>query len=230
MTLPLLLLPGLISDARIFAAQLARFPQAIAVDGLGPLASLQAMAERTLEHAPERFALLGHSMGGRVALEVVRRAPDRVVRLALLSTGIHQPRPGEAESRHALRDVGRAEDAAALVDRWLPPMLAPAHRDDPAILQPLRAMCIGVGVEDFAAQSEAMLSRPPVDDLLPRIACPTLVITGAEDAWSPPAQHEAIAALIPDARLAIIPGAGHMLPAEAPDALNELIAAWLTEG
>ncbi|MES1972105.1 MAG: alpha/beta hydrolase [Pseudomonadota bacterium] len=225
---PLVLLPGLLCDSRIFAAQLARFAGARAIDGFGERDSLVAMAHHVLARVPGPMALLGHSMGGRVALEICRIAPERVERLALVSTGTHPTQPGEAEKRHALLDLGRAEGAAALVDRWLPPMVAPARRDDAALIAPLRAMCIAVGVPAFAAQITALLARPAVEALLPAIRCPTLVAVGSEDGWSPPAQHAAIAAAIPGAHLTIVEGAGHMLPAEAPDALNEAIAAWLS--
>jgi pimeloyl-ACP methyl ester carboxylesterase len=225
---PLVLLPGLLCDARIFAAQLARFPEAIAIVGFGTQPSLCAMARQVLDSVPGPMALLGHSMGARVALEVVRLAPERVTRLALVSTGTHPPQPGEAEKRHALLDLGRAEGAAALVDRWLPPMVAAERVGDDRLMQPLRTMCIEAGVDTFAAQISALLNRPALDSLLPKIRCPTLVAVGSADIWSPPVQHEGIAAAVPGARLHIIDDAGHMLPAEAPDALNDAVADWLT--
>jgi pimeloyl-ACP methyl ester carboxylesterase len=116
---------------------------------------------------------------------------------------------------------------AALVDAWLPPMVASPRCDDDAFMAPLRAMCIEAGLSRFEAQIAALLDRPEVESLLPQIDCPVLVAVGREDRWSPPSQHEAIAALIPDARLVVIEGAGHMLPLEAPDALNHAIADWL---
>lgn len=220
-------LPGLICDARIFAAQSAAFSGSFVIDGFGARTSLGDMAAHVLATGPERMAMVGHSMGGRVVLEVWRRAPERVSRLALVSTGVHLPSEGEAGKRHALRDLGREHGAAALVDRWLPPMLAPANAADRALVGWLRAMCIDAGVAAFAAQSEALLARPEVETLLPTIDCPVLVAVGSEDVWSPSAQHVAIAAAIRDATLTIVPGAGHMLPAEAADALNAALAAWL---
>jgi len=223
----LTLLPGLMCDARIFAAQRARFADAVVIDGFGPLTTIDAMAQHVIATGPARMALLGHSMGARVALEVCRRAPDRVERLALVSTGVHVRREGEAEKRHALRDLGRQEGAAALVDQWLPPMVAPAREQDSALMTPLHVMAVDQGVEVYAAQIEALLDRPEVESLLPSLACPVLVAVGSEDRWSPPAQHAAIAAAIPNARLCIVEGSGHMLPAEAPEALNDAIAEWL---
>lgn len=223
----LLLLPGLICDARVFAPQLAAFADARAVDGYGAADTLEAMARLALEQASESFDLLGHSMGARVALEVFRLAPNRVRRLALVSTGVHPLGADEPGKRRALQAIGHERGFEALVDNWLPPMVAMGSRVDAALYVPMRRMCLDQGQEVFDAQIEALLNRPEQESLLDRIACPTLVMTGELDAWSPPTQHEAIAARIADATLTIVPGAGHMLPLEAPDAMNEAIAAWL---
>lgn len=224
---PLLVLPGLICDSRTFAAQLAAFEHAIPAADYGLAATIGAMAERVLASAPAHFSLLGHSMGARVALEIVRHAPERVLRLALVSTGVHLPTPEEPSKRHFLRDLGRAEGMTALVDAWLPPMVAPSRRNDPSFLAPLRGMCIDAGLPRFEAQIAALLGRPEVESLLPQLSCPVLVAVGEEDRWSPPAQHAAMAARIPGARLVVVEGAGHMLPVEAPGALNDAIADWL---
>jgi pimeloyl-ACP methyl ester carboxylesterase len=228
----LLLLPGLMCDSRIYAPQLAAFDRARAPDGYGLADSLPAMARAALDFADDEgaqtFDLVGHSMGGRVALEVFRLAPQRVRRLALMSTGVHPLQAGEPEKRAALVAVGHDEGFEALVDSWLPPMVADANR---ATLDyaAMRAMCLDAGQDVFEAQIRALLGRPEQESLLPQIACPTLVLTGALDTWSPPAQHETIAAAIPDARLAIVPGAGHMIQREAPEAVNDAIAAWLDQ-
>jgi pimeloyl-ACP methyl ester carboxylesterase len=224
---PLMLLPGLLCDARMFAAQRASFPDAQVIDGFGPVDDLGRMAEVALAAAPPRISLLGHSMGARVALEMIRIAPERIERMALVSTGVHERRDGEAARRHALLEIGRREGAAALVDRWLPGMIAPARIDDAALIAPLHRMCVEAGVDAFAAQIAALLGRPEVRSLLPSIRCPTLVMVGSEDLWSPPAQHAEIAAAVPGARLRVIPGAGHMLPAEAPEAFAAAVADWL---
>ena len=223
----LLFLPGLICDARVFAPQLAAFAESHAVDGYGRANSLEGMARVALAQAPELFDLLGHSMGARVALEVFRLAPNRVRRLALVSTGVHPLGPDEPAKRRALQAIGHERGFAALVDTWLPPMVAEANRSNKALYGPMRRMCLDQGQPIFDAQIEALLNRPEQESLLDRITCPTLVMTGALDAWSPPAQHEAMAARIADAALTIVPGAGHMLPLEVPEAVNEAIAAWL---
>ncbi len=224
----LLFLPGLICDARTFAPQIAAFPGSKAIDGYDGADSLEAMARHALEQAPDAFDLFGHSMGGRVALEVFRLAPERVRRLALSSTGVHSLGIGEPAKRQALMAIGHEQGFEALVDAWLPPMVAEGNRADPALYAPMRQMCLSAGQATFDAQIAALLGRPEQESLLPRIACPALVMTGEFDAWSPPAQHRAIAAAIPDSELVIVPGAGHMLPLEAPDAVNAAIAAWLS--
>lgn len=225
---PLAILPGLLCDSRMFAGLLTAFPPSVPVDGFyGGAARIEEMADYALERLPGRFALLGHSMGARVALEIMRREPQRVTRLALVDTGTHVLRPGEREKRHALRDLGRERGMEALVDMWLPPMLGASSRDDGALYDRLRAMSVSAGLPVFEAQIEALLNRPSVDALLGKITCPTFAIVGEEDEWSPVAQHEAIAAAIAGAELRIVPGAGHMLPAERPEAFSGVIAEWL---
>ena len=223
----LLLLPGLICDARVFAPQLAAFADSRAVDGYGTVDALEGMARVALEQAPESFDLFGHSMGARVALEVYRLAPERVRRLALCSTGVHPLGAEEPAKRRALQAIGHARGFEALVDTWLPPMVADAHRADPALYGPMRQMCLDQNQQVFDAQIEALLGRPEQERLLGQIKCPTLVMTGELDTWSPPAQHEAMASRIADSTLVIVQGAGHMLPLEAPGAVNQAIASWL---
>lgn len=227
----LLFLPGLICDASIYAPQTAALADSHAVDDYGLASTLPDMARIALVEADrlgaDRFDLFGHSMGGRIALEVFRLAPERVRRLALVSTGVHPLKEGEPAKREELKQVGYDHGFPALVDEWLPPMVADAHRADPALYDPMRAMCLAQGQAKFDAQINALVTRPEVEDLLPTIACPTLVMTGALDAWAPPEQHAEIAARIPNAALVIVPGAGHMIQVEAPAAVNEAIARWL---
>ena len=227
----LVFLPGLICDARTFAAQSDAFPDSLTIDSYGLADSLSGMARVALEQADARGAdrvdLFGHSMGGRVALEIFRMAPERVRRLALVSTGIHPLGQNEPQKRAALQKVGHDSGFAALVDQWLPPMVAEANRHRAEMYDPMRAMCLSAGQERFDAHIAALVGRPEVDELLARIACPTLVMTGALDQWAPPQQHEEIAARLADSTLVIVPGAGHMLPLEAPAEVNDAIANWL---
>ena len=224
----LAVLPGLMCDSRMFPAH--DCARVCVVDGFyAGASSLQDMADYALAMLPDRFALLGHSMGGRVALEIIRKAPERVERLALASTGVHPVQPGEREKRYRLRDVGREQGMESLVDAWLPPMLGPDVDPDGELAARLRAMCIDAGLEIFEAQIEALLSRPEVDDVLAGIACPALSVTGAQDAWSPPDQHARIAEAIDGCELRIVPSAGHMLSAEQPEAFNAALGDWLAK-
>jgi len=223
----LLFLPGLACDARIYAPQLAAFPDSRAIDGYGTADSLAEMARIALDQAPDSFDLLGHSMGGRVALEVFRLAPERVRRLALVSTGVHSLREGEAAKRQALQAIGWNHGFAKLIDEWLPPMVAEANRLKPEVYEPLRQMNVEAGQAVFDAQIHALLNRPEAESLLPQVACPALVMTGELDSWSGPEQHRQIAAAIPNSELVIVAGAGHMIQLEAPEAVNTAIARWL---
>jgi pimeloyl-ACP methyl ester carboxylesterase len=228
------LLCGLLSDDVVWQAQAA----ALAPDYDVRIVSftngedtMAAMAERVLEGAPARFALAGHSMGGRVALEVVRRAPDRVERLALLDTGYEAAVPVETEKRGALVDQARREGIASIAAAWALPMLAPTRRDDPALVQQVFDMVARMSPETYAAQTRALLTRPDATEVLRSVACPTLILCGRQDGWSPPERHERMAELLPNAPLLrFIDDCGHMSMMEQPDAVLAAMRAWLEEG
>lgn len=186
--------------------------------------TLSGMARAVLEEAPPVFAVAGHSMGARVALEIMRLAPARVTRLALLDTGVHPVRPGEPAARQELVDLAREHGMPALAARWLPPMV---HAADPALMAALTAMVCRATPDIFEGQVRALLSRPDAAAGLAAIRCPTLVGVGRQDSWSPVAQHQAMVAAIGGATLAIFDGAGHMAPMEAAPAVTEAMRAWL---
>jgi pimeloyl-ACP methyl ester carboxylesterase len=206
------LLPGLLCDEAIWADQREALGDVIVPD-FRYVNSIEAMAQIVLDAAPERFSVAGHSMGGRVALEVYRMAPDRVERLALLDTGIHPRGATEEAKRGELVDLARSQGMAAMAARWLPPMLHPDHS---ALLGPLTKMVLRSTPDTFANQQRALLDRPDARAVLGGIRCPTLVLCGRQDIWSPVAQHEEIAASIPNARLVIVEHCGHMSPVEQP--------------
>jgi pimeloyl-ACP methyl ester carboxylesterase len=230
----LLLLPGLLGDAAVWAPILPRVGDIARcrIPAYHDAASLGEMATRVLADAPPTFALAGHSMGGRVALEVVRQAPERVLRLALFDTGFRE-RPGgaagddEKARRLALLALARAQGMRAMGREWVRPMVHPARLDDAPLIDAVLDMFERRTPNDFAGQIEALLARPDATAALRAIACPTLVLCGREDAWSPPPQHEEMAALIPGATLAVIESCGHMAPMERPREVARAMLAWL---
>ena len=230
----LMLLPGLNCDAAVWSPQvqaLASQAQCV-VPAWGLRNSLTAMAQQVLDEAPsERFNLAGHSMGGRVALEVMRLAPQRVQRLALMSTGVHPLPPGEAgekerAARMLLLKLAQTQGMRAMAREWARGMVHPDRLDTPLYESVLDMLERGSAAQ-YAAQIKALLARPDAAPQLPQLRCPTLVLTGREDTWSGPAQHEAMAAAIPGAQLAIVERCGHMCTLEQPQAVNEALADWL---
>jgi pimeloyl-ACP methyl ester carboxylesterase len=210
----LLLLPGLLCDATVWRAQerdLADIADVAVVD-YGDADRLEKMAALVLALAPPRFSIAGHSMGARVALEVYAAAPERVERIALLDTGIHDVAEGEEAGRMRLVRIARERGMAALCDAWLLPMVHPGRRGDAAFLQPLRDMVTSFTPQRYEGQIAALLGRPASARVPPMITCPVLIGVGSHDEWSPPVQNAAIAAAIPGAGVTIYEDAGHMAP------------------
>src|ERR1700722_2873716 len=189
--------------------------------------SIPAMAQHVLDNAPERFAVAGHSMGGRVALEIMRLAPRRITGLALLNTGVHAVRDGEPQSRSHLLKVAYEHGMPALAAEWLPPMMGSDAARAAQLMPRLTAMIQRFTAEHYAGQVNAMLNRPEVLSVLPTIAVPTLLLSGSDDAWSPISQQQSIRRRIPHATLFEIHGAGHMAPLERPDSVAIALREWL---
>lgn len=235
MTRPtLLLVPGLLCDAAVWAELRPAFAAKadILVADHGALDSLAAMAERVLEAAPPRFAIAGHSMGGRVAFEVLRLAPERVAGLALLDTACHPLARGavgeqERHGRLALLATARREGMRAMAREWVQGMVHPARLGDAQLIDAILDMLERKTPDIFAAQIHALLSRPDACGLLEDIHCPTLVLCGAQDSWSLPQGHRDMAAAIRGSTLCMIDDCGHMAPMEKPAEVNAALAAWL---
>jgi pimeloyl-ACP methyl ester carboxylesterase len=230
----LLLVPGLLCDDAVWASQTASLADiaAVHVANNGETDSLGALAESIIAHAPPRFALAGHSMGGRIALEVARRVPERLMGLALLDTGYEAFAPGqagerEAEGRHALLALARQEGMRAMARTWVQGMVHPARLTDAELVEPILDMFERRTPDLFAMQIKALLGRPDATAVLPTLRCPTLVLCGREDAWAPPSRHDAMAKMIRHSTLEIIPDCGHMAPMERPRAVNDALRRWL---
>lgn len=226
---PLVLVPGLGCDERLWAHQLTHLTEVAepVCAGIPDGTHVAEMAAAILAAAPPTFALAGLSMGGYVAFEILRRAPERVLRLALLDTKADLDPPEVKAGRlQALRDIAEGRFEAHIRSR-LPALLGRSALATPAIVAATRAMAAAVGPERYGRQLHAIISRPDSSASLPAIGCPTLVLCGREDALTPPHKHRAMADAIPQARLAIVEQCGHLAPLEQPQAVTALLRDWL---
>ncbi|MDX2104504.1 MAG: alpha/beta fold hydrolase [Alphaproteobacteria bacterium] len=233
----LILLPGLLCDAALWREQIAHFASKVQTDTARPVAvqfadltlddSIAAMAARVLSWAPNRFSLAGLSMGGYVAQEILRQAPQRVERLALLDTSARPDSPDQTARRRGLIDLARRGRFRGVTPRLLPLLLSAHRLQDAALTGAVMAMAERVGSEAYLRQQTAILNRIDSRPSLPAITCPTLVICGREDALTPLDHSEELAASIPAARLAVIDGCGHLSTMETPEEVNTLLDQWL---
>ena len=231
---PLVLLPGLMCDAAVWRAQIEEFSSrhTIHVPSYGELYSMTDMARHVLAGAPEKFSLAGHSMGGRIALQVMRLAPERVLRLALLDTGCHalaEGAAGETERRERSRlvDLARREGLRAMAQSWMDSLLHPASLGDAELVDAITRMFERKTVEIFAGQVNALLHRPEAFPLLADFRCPVLVLTGRSDPLSRPDANREMANAIAGSKLVILEDCGHMAPQERPGEVNRYLSEWL---
>lgn len=228
-SLPILLIPGLGCTARLYTEQLP------ALWTFGPVTiadhrradSMDAIACQILDTAPSRFALAGLSMGGYIALAIMRIAPERVMRLALLDTGSRSDTPEAAERRTAsiaLARAGKLDDINAML--W--PVLVHKDRQGDTTLRKIAGdMTLIAGADAFVRQQTAILTRPDSRPGLPAIKCPTLVLVGEGDQLTPPALSEEMASLIPGSKLVKVPDCGHLSTLERPEAVTQALVAWM---
>lgn len=226
----LLLVPGSLCDERVWQHQLRDLADVaeMQVAHIHGQASLEAMARNALTHAPAGpLALAGFSMGGRVALEMMRLAPERITRLALLDSSVHPVAPGEAERRAPQIDKAKAEGMEALVKWWNPKIAHPSRRDDAAFIGLLDAMACAFTPQEYELEAQALLNRPDPRPLLGTIRVPTLVLAGEDDPISGPERNAAIAAAIAGAVRVNLPDTGHFPMLERPAEVNAALRAWL---
>jgi pimeloyl-ACP methyl ester carboxylesterase len=228
-TLPTLLLPGLAATARMYVPQLPLLWQ------FGPVMladhrrddSIAAIARRVLDHAPPRFRLLGLSMGGYIAFELLRQAPERITRLALLDTTARADTAEQSARRRELIGLTQAGRFGEVADLAYPLLVAPGRLADPVLRELLRVMAAETGPEAFIRQQSAIMARRDSRPDLAAIDCPTLVLVGEADQLTPPERAQEIAAGIRGARLTVIPDSGHMSTLEQPERVNAALQEWL---
>jgi pimeloyl-ACP methyl ester carboxylesterase len=222
-------LPGLLEDAEAFTPLIEGLAgrAACTIADLTRSGTMDGLARDALEQAPEgRFCLAGHSMGGYVALEVIRQAPGRVERLALLNTNARPDSPESTANRRRLLALAE-RDFRAVISALLPKQLTPGHLQDPDIAGTVDTMALAVGVEAFRRQQEAIIHRIDSRPHLAAIACPTAVIAGREDQIMPLELLQELADGIPGARLTVIEDCGHMAPIEQPARVLQALFEWL---
>lgn len=227
---PLVLLPGMMCDARIFDPQIRALSSQLPVM-IAPLLGgerIEDIATRILQQLPTRFALAGLSMGGVVAMEILRRAPEKVSRLCLMSTSPLPDTPAQAASREPSIIGARTGRMADVLRQSLQPdYLAPGpHRIE--LLNHVHQMGMELGQALFVNQTRAMQRRRDQQGTLRKCKVPTLILCGEYDQLTPVKRHEFLAELIPNARLEVIPAAGHLPTLEQPDAVNRVLADWLS--
>jgi pimeloyl-ACP methyl ester carboxylesterase len=223
----LLLLPGLLCDSRLWRDQTALLPHVVIAD-LTQDDHVDAMAARAVALMPGRFALAGLSMGGYVALAVMRLAPERITRLCLMDTSARPDTEDQSRRRRGLMAMTRGNRFRGVTPRLLPQLLHPDHLADADLAQAVLDMAERVGRDAFLRQQQAILSRPDSRPMLPGIAIPTTIAVGGQDILTPPELAREMAGLIPDARLEIIDRAGHLPPMEQPAVTNEILRYWLS--
>ena len=217
----ILLLPGMMCDARQWAHQEAQFSVPVLHADCSKHDSLADMAASVLANAPERFALVGLSMGGILAFEIWRQAEDRITHLALLDTNPHAESPERQTLRlQQIKDAADGRLREMAIESLKPLYLAEAHRDDEAILNIILDMAMDLGPDVFRLQSLALRGRSDSVPTLASISCPTLVMCGDEDTLCPVTYHELMAEQIPNARLKVIDSCGHLSSLEQPEVVT----------
>ena len=227
----LVLLPGLLCDGALWEPQIRGLSDECRpwTADLAQDDSIAAMAARVLQQAPaERFAVAGLSMGGYVAMELLRQAPQRVTSLALLDTRARLDTPEDTARRIELIRLAQTERGfTPITNRMLPLLIHPGRLEDHTLVQIIRGMAERTGVEGYIRQQQAVMSRADTRDDLRRFGCPTLVLCGREDAITPLPMSVEMTELIPDARLTVIESCGHLSTLEKPHEVNAALRAWL---
>ena len=227
--LPIVLIPGLLCSPRMYEPQIpalwAHGPVMVATHTRDD--SMAGIARRILGQAPERFVLIGLSMGGYISFEIMRQAPDRIARLGLLDTQARADTPEQSDRRRAQIAMAQGGKLQEVADLQFPMMFSEARHGDQRLRDLNRQMATDVGAEAFARQQTAIIGRPDSRPDLGDIACPTLVLVGESDTITPPERAKEMADVISDARLIVVPDSGHLSTLEQPAAVTAALTAWL---
>jgi pimeloyl-ACP methyl ester carboxylesterase len=228
---PTVLIPGLLCSPRLFAQQIpALWRQGpVQVADHTRADSMHAIAASILANAPLQFNLVGLSMGGYIAFEILRQAPERVLKLALLDTSARPDTPEQTERRNALIEVAREGNLVEINDRLWPLLVHSSRQMNKALRIVLDAMAAETGAEVFMRQQAAIMSRPDSRPLLPNIACSTLVVVGDEDQITPHPLAQEIADEIPAGRLEVLKNCGHLSALERPEIVTRLLVEFFAE-
>jgi pimeloyl-ACP methyl ester carboxylesterase len=226
---PVVLVPGLLCSARLYARQIPmlwRFGPVMVAEHRND-DNMEAIARRILINSPPRFALAGLSMGGYIAFAIMRLAPERVIKLALLDTNPYADRPEQTTRRGDLIAVARAGRFAEIPDLHFPAFVHRNRRNDSALRQLVHHMAEDTGCEAYLRQQTAIMTRPDARSLLASITCPTLVLVGDGDELTPPNLSQEIAGAIPGAKLVVVPDCGHLSTLERPDEISAALEQWM---
>jgi pimeloyl-ACP methyl ester carboxylesterase len=227
---PLVLIPGLLCSPALWAPQVAAL-SAIADIRIGDHTqheSMAGIAASILAQAPDRFALAGLSMGGYIAFEIMRQAPERVTKLALLDTLAVADTPERRAGRHDLIALAEKHGLERVMEKLIPLFIHTDRLSDAALVAVVQGMARDTGVAAFKRQQMAIISRPDSRPTLATIRCPTLLLVGRDDVLTPVVAHEEMAAAIPGSRLTIIENCGHLSTLEQPAAVNAALLTWLS--
>lgn len=229
MSSPILLVPGLNCTAECYAGQVPALWQfgSVLIPDHRRGSSMAEIAAAILAEAPPEFALAGFSMGGYIAFELLRQAPERITRLALIDTMARRDTPEGLQKRHDAIELAQAGKHRQLVAANYPGSVHPDNVEDAAIRDISIRMAVENGPEVYVRQQQAILDRPDSAPLLAGILVPTTIVVGEADAITPVAESQAMAAAIPGAELVSIAGAGHMSPTERPAAVAAALVGWL---
>jgi len=222
----LVFLPGFMCDARLFGPQLAAFPDSLVVTTTTK-DTMTGMANDVLAHAPDKFALAGLSMGGIVAMEIMRLAPGRVTRLALLDTNHRAETADIKAARMPLIEAVQSGNLGGVLRDQVIPQYLTDGQENHSISDLCVAMGQDLGAAAFVNQSRALMDRCDQTETLKAIDCPALILCGAQDRLCPVARHQDMARLIPQATLKIIEHAGHLPTLEEPAATTAALNRWL---